>query len=36
MTSIFITPFTWWLRFAFFGTLIGSYVFLFVTQTNDL
>jgi hypothetical protein len=36
MTSIFITPFTWWLRFAFFATLIGSYVFLFFTQTKDL
>jgi hypothetical protein len=36
MTSIFISPFTWWLRFAFFGTLIGSYVLLFVWQTKDL
>jgi hypothetical protein len=36
MTSIFISPFTWWLRFAFFATLIGSYVLLFVWQTNDL
>jgi hypothetical protein len=36
MTSIFISPFTWWLRFAFFATLIGSYVFLFFTQTKDL
>lgn len=35
-TSIFITPFTWWLRFGFFGTLIGAYVLLIVWQTREL
>ena len=33
MTSIFITPFTWWMRCAFFGTLIGSYLLLFSGAT---
>jgi uncharacterized membrane protein len=35
-TSIFVTPFTWWLRFGFFGTLIGAYVLLIVWQTREL
>jgi hypothetical protein len=26
LTSIFITPYTWWLRFAFFAVLIGAYL----------
>jgi uncharacterized membrane protein YeaQ/YmgE (transglycosylase-associated protein family) len=35
-TSIFVTPYTWWLRFAFFLTLIGAYVVLIVWQTREL
>jgi hypothetical protein len=33
LTSIFITPFTWWMRFAFFGILIGTYVWFFLGLT---
>ena len=35
-TSIFVTPFTWWLRFAFFLALFGAYVVLIVWQTREL
>jgi hypothetical protein len=35
-TSIFVTPFTWWLRFIFFLTLVGSLLLLVVWQTKEL
>jgi hypothetical protein len=36
LTSIFIGPFTWWLRFGFFGALVGAFVLLAVWQAKDL
>lgn len=35
-TSIFVSPFSWPLRFGFFLTLLGTAVCLYGTQTNDL
>jgi hypothetical protein len=35
-TSLFVTPFTWPLRFIFFFVLVGAGVFFYGTQTNDL
>lgn len=35
-TSIFVTPFTWWMRFLFFLTLAGSCLLLLVWQTKEL
>jgi hypothetical protein len=34
-TSLFVTPFTWPLRFIFFFLLVGAGVFFYGTQTND-
>jgi hypothetical protein len=36
ITSIFVSPFTWPLRFGFFLVLLGAGVYLYGTQTNDL
>ncbi len=35
-TAVFITPFTWPLRFVFFFTLIGAVILFYGMQTNDL
>jgi hypothetical protein len=35
-TSIFITPFSWWMRFLFVLALAGSPLLLFVWQTKEL
>jgi hypothetical protein len=35
-TSLFVTPFTWPMRFIFFFVLVGAGVFFYGTQTNDL
>jgi hypothetical protein len=35
-TSIFVTPFTWWMRFTFFAVMLGALVLLIVWQTRDL
>jgi hypothetical protein len=35
-TSIFVTPFTWSLRFIFFLALVGSFLLLIVWQTREL
>ena len=35
-TSIFFTPFTWSMRFAFFVAMLGALVLLIVWQTRDL
>ncbi|HEY5058172.1 MAG TPA: hypothetical protein VII51_04060 [Gaiellaceae bacterium] len=36
VTSIFVTPFTWWMRFGFFLTLIGAYVLFITRQARHL
>jgi hypothetical protein len=35
-TSLFVTPFTWPMRFIFFFVLVGAGIFFYGTQTNDL
>jgi hypothetical protein len=35
-TSLFVTPFTWPMRFGFFFTLIGSWVVFYAIQTDDV
>jgi hypothetical protein len=35
-TSIFVTPFTWWMRFTFFTVMLGALVLLIVWQTREL
>jgi hypothetical protein len=35
-TSIFVTPFSWWLRFTFFGVLIGAIVVASAWQIRDV
>ena len=35
-TSIFVTPFTWLLRFGFFGVLLGTLVSLLPSPTREL
>jgi hypothetical protein len=35
-TSIFVTPFSWWLRFAFFAVLIGAIVAMSAWQIRDV
>lgn len=35
-TSIFVTPFTWPMRFGFFFAFLAAVVFFYGTQTNDL
>jgi preprotein translocase subunit SecG len=35
-TSIFVTPFTWWMRFTFFAVMLGALVLLIVWQTREL
>ena len=36
VTSIFVTPVTWWMRFTFFTVMLGALVLLIVWQTREL
>lgn len=36
VTSIFVTPVTWWMRFTFFAVMLGALVLLIVWQTREL
>jgi hypothetical protein len=36
VTSIFVTPITWWMRFTFFAVMLGALVLLIVWQTREL
>jgi hypothetical protein len=36
MTSIFVTPFPWLMRFGFFCALVGGLMLLIVWQTKEL
>jgi hypothetical protein len=35
-TSVFISPFTWWMRFGFFAALVGTLALLTESQLRDL
>jgi hypothetical protein len=35
-TAIFVTPFSWWLRFAFFAVLIGAVAAMSAWQVRDV